>query len=241
MKNSRLILVFISLVSAGALFASGKDTVSNSGFIDRALQREEYYRIFAKSPSLLSTWDMSDYAFISSGFTGSKGNYTNPQSLFSRNLIEVRSESVKSLPGKGLRFFGSVAYTNGSASTGKWNLSFNHPSNGSPYYYMIEQEGTWKTQSYDFNVAMQKSITDRISAGVSIKYLGDLHFRTFDSRNENYTLDMQILPSVAFRFGEKSHASLGLILNRVKNEPAIRNKYQHGTEPEKYQDRKSVV
>lgn len=234
MKNSRSILLILSLVCTGSIFATGKDSVTNSGFVDREIQREEYYQIFAKVPSLLGLWDKTDYAFISTGFKAGKGNYTHPQLLFSRNLVEIKSESVKSLPKKGLRFFGGVSYTNGNARTGEWNLSFNLPENGSPFYYMIQQQGTWKTQSYDFNVAMQKNISKRISAGVALKYLGDLHFRTFDSRNENYTLNMQILPSVAMRFGEKSFASLGLILNRIKNEPAIRNKYQHGTEPEKY-------
>lgn len=234
MNNSRSILLILFLLSAGPLFSSEKDSVSNSGFIDREIQRDEYYLVFAKVPSLLGTWDKMDYAFISTGFTTAKGNYTHPQLLFSRNLVEIKSESVKSLPKKGLRFFGGVSYTNGNAETGEWNLSFNLPENGSPFYYMIQQQGTWKTQSYDFNVAMQKKISNRVSTGIAIKYLGDLHFRTFDSRNENYTLNMQILPSVAIRFGEKSFASLGLILNRIKNEPAIRNKYQHGTEPEKY-------
>jgi len=45
---------------------------------------------------------------------------------------------------------------------------------------------------------------------------------------------MQILPSITLSFGEKSFATMGLFFNRVKNESAIRNKYQHGTEPERY-------
>ena len=222
------------LLSFGSCFASNSDSTRVTDIIDRTLQREEYRLTFGKVPSLLSVWDMGDYALISTGFSSSRGDYTHPQLLFSRNLFEIKSESIKSLSTNGWRFFGSVAYTNGNAETGKWNMSYYLPENGSPYYYMIEQEGTWKSQSYDFNVAAQKKISGRLSAGVGIKYLGDLNFRTFDSRNENTTLKIRVLPSLTLELKEKSYISIGLFFDRVKNEPNITNKYQHGTEPEKY-------
>jgi hypothetical protein len=234
MKKRQLLIIVISLLCTQRSFAGVSDSLNVTDIIERSLQREEYYNTYAKLPSMLRFWDKGDFALISSGYSSSKGDYTHPQLLFSRNLLEIKTESVKTLSKKGLRFFGSVAYTNGNASTGEWNLSYYLPSNGSPFYYMVEQEGTWKTQSYDFNVAIQKSLSNRLSAGVAFKYLGDLNFRTFDTRNESYTLDMQILPSITMSFGEKSFATMGLFFNRVKNESAIRNKYQHGTEPERY-------
>jgi len=234
MINKQLGIIVISLLSFGSSFAANTDTTRVTDIIDRTLQREEYHLTFGRVPSLLSVWNMGDYALISTGFFSSKGDYTHPQLLFSRNLLEIKSESVKSLPEKGWRFFGSVAYTNGNAVTGKWNMSYYLPANGSPYYYMIEQEGTWKSQSYDFNVAAQKHITERLSAGVGLKYLGDMTFRTFDSRNDNTTLNIQVLPSLTMDMGGKSFISIGLLFNRIKNEPNISNKFQHGTEPEKY-------
>jgi len=234
MKTTQLGILFIILLFTEISFASEKDSVKIKDIIDRSLQREEYFATFAKVPSMLTAWDNLDYAFISSGFTSAKGTYTHPQLLFSRNLFELKTESIKSFPKKGWRFFGSVSYTNGSAKTGKWNMSYYLPSNGSPFYYMIEQEGTWKTQSYDFNVAMQKNLSERLSFGVALKYLGDLTFRTIDTRNDNTTLEMQILPSLTLRLGEKNIASFGLFYNRKKNQTSMNNKYQHGTEPEKY-------
>lgn len=234
MKNRQLLILIISLFSTCISYANGKDSVKTLDIVERSLQREQYYLLFSKVPSLLREWDNEDYAFISSGYSNEQGSYTHPQLLFSKNLIDIKTESIKSIPTKGLRFFGGVSYTNGNAQTGDWNLSYYLPSNGSPYYYMVEQAGTWKTQSYDFNVAMQKNLSKRVSAGVSIKYLGDLHFRTFDTRNENYILDIQVLPSITVSFGEKNLASIGLVFNRIKNSSDIRNKYQHGTEPERY-------
>jgi len=234
MKNKQLEILLIFLFSSVISYASGRDSIRTTDIIDRSLQREEYFSTFAKVPSLLWIWDKPDYALILTDFSSAKGSYTHPQLLFSRNQLEIKTESIKSIPTKGWRFFGSVAYTNGSAETGKWNMSYYLPSNGSPYYYMIEQQGTWKTQSYDFNVAMQKNLSGKLSSGISIKYLGDLTFRTFDSRNDNSTLEMQILPSLTYRLGEKNFVSLGLLFNRIKNESLISNKYQHGTEPEKY-------
>ena len=234
MMKKQLGIVGIIFLSIGSCFAGNPDSTRVTDVIDRSLQREEYHLIFDKVPSLLSVWEKGDYALISTGFSSSGGDYVHPQLFFSKNLFEIKSESVKSLPVNGWRFFGSVAYTNGNAETGKWNMSYNLPTNGSPYYYMIEQEGTWKSQSYDFNVAAQKNISGRLSAGIGLKYLGDLHFRTFDSRNDNTTLKIQVLPSLTINLDGKNYISIGLLYQRLKNEPNISNKYQHGTEPEKY-------
>ena len=234
MMKKQLGIIGIIFLSFGSCFAGNSDTTRVTDVIDRSLQRDDYHLIFDKAPSLLSVWEKGDYALISTGFTSSKGDYTHPRLFLSKNLFEIRSESVKSLPVNGWRFFGSVAYTNGNAETGKWNMSYYLPTNGSPYYYMIQQEGTWKNQSYDFNVAAQKNISGRLSAGVGLKYLGDLHFRTFDSRNENTTLKIQVLPSLSMNLDDKNYISIGLLYQRLKNEPDISNKYQHGTEPEKY-------
>lgn len=234
MMKKQFGIAIIILISFGSCFAGNSDSTRVSDIIDRSLQREEYHLIFDKVPALLSVWENGDYALISTGFSSSRGEYVHPQSFFSKNLFEIRSESVKSLPAKGWRFFGSVAYTNGNAETGKWNMSYNLPSNGSPFFYMIEQEGTWKSQSYDFNVAAQKTISGRLSAGVGLKYFGDLHFRTFDSRNDNTKLNIQVLPSITFKFDDRNYISTGILYKRLKNEPDISNKYQHGTEPEKY-------
>lgn len=232
--KKQLGIVGIFFLSLGSSFAGNSDSTRVTDVIDRTLQRDDYHLIFDKVPSLLSVWEKGDYSLISTGFSSSGGDYTHPQLFFSKNLFEIRSESVKSLAEKGWRFFGSVAYTNGNAKTGKWNMTYNLPVNGSPFYYMIEQEGTWKSQSYDFNVAAQKTISGRLSAGVGLKYLGDLHFRTFDSRNENTTLNVQVLPSITMNFDEKNYLSVGFLYQRLKNEPNISNKYQHGTEPELY-------
>lgn len=237
MKTKKLgVLLALFLITFGSYcsYANERDSVKVEDMIESSLQREEYYSLYAKIPSLLRLWDNPDYSIISLKLGSSQGDYTHPQLLSSKKLLTVHTESIKSMPKKGWRFYGSVAYSNGNASTGKWNMSYYLPTNGSPYYYMIEQKGTWKMQSYLFNVSMQKDISNRLSVGLSLKYLGDLTFRTFDSRNDNTTLEMEMTPSVTLRMGNRDYLSTGLFVNRVKNESSISNKYQHGDEPEKY-------
>jgi len=241
MKSKLLFLIYLLVILVNTVFAdtirSGNaDSVQTKNAIQRQEQRNEYYTVYAKMPSLLSAWSYSDFAYIAAGYLASGGNYHTPQLFDKTNFLEVKTESILSFPDKKWRFYGEFGYQNGGSDGGEWNL-FYHPSEtGSPYYFMQEQIGKWTFQTYEFKTGIAKTLpNDKISLGLGIKYIGILNFRTVDSRNENYRLDINITPSVTIKLNATQTASLGVIFIRNKVEPQIYDKYQHGSETELYQ------
>lgn len=241
MKLKLLFLICLFCIYTNAVFADkiqpGKtDSLQTSNAVQRQEQRKSYYTIYDKIPSLLSAWSNSDFAYISSGYTASGGSYHKPQLFDKTNFLEVKTESILTFPDKKWRFYGEFGYRNGISNGGEWNLFYDPSETGSPYYFMQEQPGKWAFQTYEFKTGIVKTLSnDKISLGMGIKYIGILNFRTVDSRNENYRLDINLTPSVTVKLNSTQTASLGIILIRKKAEPQIYDKYQHGNETELYQ------
>jgi len=236
MRLKLLFLIGILVAVADIALASDADSVQTNNSVQRQEQRNEYYAVHSKIPSLLSGWSYSDFSYIGTGFSASGGNFHNPQLFGKHNFLELKTESILTLPEQKWRFYGEFGYRNGISHGGEWNLSYNQSKEGSPFYFMQEMKGKWTFQTYEFNAGAVKSLkNDKVFVGVGISYIGTLDFRIIDSRNENYKLDIGLTPSVTVKLTPTQSASLGLIFIRKKVEPQIYNKYQHGGDIEKYQ------
>jgi len=99
---------------------------------------------------------------------------------------------------------------------------------------MQEKSGEWKFQDYNFDASAVKACqNNKLLLGANIGYVGNLSFRTVDSRNENYRLNISLTPSASYLFRSQI-VSAGIQYKRIKNTPDIYNKYQHGSEAELY-------
>lgn len=224
---------FVSAQSADSLTWNNTDSLLLNNSVQRLEQRNEYYSIYSQMPSLLGDWSHADFSYIAAGYYMSGGEFHNPQLFSKHNFWQIKTESVLSLK-NGWRFFGRFGYANGISNGGAWNLSYNLSDEGSPYYFMQEKAGKWKFQNYDFNAsAVKASFNNKLFLGANIGYTGSLSFRTVDSRNENYRLNISVTPSASYLF-KSQVVSLGIKYRRIKNEPQIYNKYQHGNEAELY-------
>jgi hypothetical protein len=227
---------FASTAFADTTIAIVADSVQTYNAVQRQEQRNEYHTLYSKMPSLLSGWSYADFSYIATEYTADGGKYHNPQLFGKHNFLEIRTESILTLPDTTWRFYGEFGYQNGLSEGGEWNLSYNQSETGSPYYFMLEKAGKWAFQTYEFNAGIVKTLpNDKISLGMGISYTGILDFRTVDTRNENYRLDLGLTPSVTLKLNPAQSASIGLVFGRKKMEPQIYNKYQHGAESEPYQ------
>jgi len=231
-----LLILLVNTVFAEEIQLGNTDSLKANNMLLRQEQRHEYYSIYSPMPSLLSDWSHSDFAYISAGNLARGGSYHAPQFFNKTNFLEVKTESILSFPDKKWRFYGEFGYKNGFSDGGEWNLFYNPTETGSPYYFMQGKPGKWAFQTYEFKTGIAKTLpNNKISLGLGINYAGILSFRSVDSRNENYRLDINITPSVTVKLNTTQTASLGLIFIRNKVEPQIYDKYQHGSETEFYQ------
>ena len=193
-----------------------------------------YNSVYAFQPAITTLWEYDSYAYLMAGYTMSSGDYIQPQEISNLRLLQIASESIWSSPEKGWVLYGKVNYENGTSDGGIWNLAYELPANGSPFYYMVGQSGAWKVQRYHFDVSVAKRLSDRFSLGASILYHGNLYYRTVDSRNTSTNLDLRINPSLAWHLSGKSTLAVSAIYDRHKNESEISNKYQHDTDAKQY-------
>lgn len=213
-----------------------EDPTKQGNIVLRREQRMEFNRIYSKMPSLLAGLTNSDFSYIALGSKATGGAFKNLQLYDQRNSLEIKTESILTLPDESWRFYGKFAYTNGFSKGGEWNLSYKPQDLGSPYYFMQEKAGEWSFQAYEFEAVAARTLpNEKVSLGVGISYHGILDFRTVDSRNESYRLHLSVNPSVTVKLGAGHSASGGLFFGRKKFEPTIYNKYQHGGETELHQ------
>lgn len=205
-------------------------TQKYDGLIDGSINRQIYQSIYSNQASMLSSWEGKDYSFINAGYTFNEGEYYQPQLFSSVKGLSITTESIYTMPEKGWSFYGQVAYHNSERVAGEWNLECELPTNGSPFYYMVEKSGWWKTQTYDFDVAAAKQLNDKISLGIGLLYSGDMYYRMADTRNKNTNLEIEITPSISYKVSDKHTLGAGVLFDRKKNEQYIYNKYSHGTD-----------
>lgn len=213
-----------------------EDSTKQGNMVVRSEQQSEFNRVYFQMPSLLSVYENPDFAYILVGSRISGGEFKNLQLHDRNNFLELKTESILTLPAKKWRFYGEFCYRNGYSRGGEWNLSYNPSDIGSPYYFMQEKEGEWDFQTYTFRAVAAKTLpNDKVSLGIGISYNGILDFRKVDTRNESYRLGLLINPSITVELGSRHSVSAGLLFGRNKFEPEIYNKYQHGGETELYQ------
>ncbi len=179
---------------------------------------------------MLSGWEASGYSLIGAEYSLDQGEYYHPQLQSSINEWVISTESIYQMTEKGWSFYGEFEYRNFEADCGVWNLEYNLPTNGSPFYFMVQKDGWWKSQTYDFTVAVAKQLNDKLSIGSGVLYSGDMFYRMSDKRNNNTNLEIKVTPSVNYKIVDNHYIGAGVLFDRKKNEQYLYNKYTHGTD-----------
>ncbi len=202
--------------------------------LSRQSHQTVYDAVYTLQPAISTLWEYDGYAYLKGGYTLSMGDYIQPQGISNLRKLHIASESVWQHPEKGWFLYGKVNYENGTSDGGIWNLAYELPTNGSPFYYMVGKSGSWKVQRYHFDVSVAKRLGKRFSLGASLLYHGNLYYRTVDSRNTSTNLDIRVTPSVAWHVSSKHTLALSATYERHRNESEISNKYQHDTDAKQY-------
>ncbi len=233
MKLSKIVLTAIATLPF--LMARGEsDTLSHTKATHREFVKNEFLTTYAQNPALMGRWRYFDFANIGTSYKYENGEYRDLQSYNRLSMFSITTESVMRLP-KGWSFYGKFAYLNGSSKDTKMNLSYDIDRKGSPYYYIMNMPGDWSFQKYIFEgIATKELIPGFLYAGGSISYKSDLHFRTVDYRNEQYSLNIAVNPSLTLVTKRAGHYTLTLNYSRLKREPDIYTKYQHSNEGDSY-------
>lgn len=227
------ILLFLSF-SLSAYAAQGGGDSLRSERRDYYFLYTQYKNAFSDMPSALTEWRYQNWSYLGAGYDFAKGEFRNLQSYSGLSRLNINTESVYRLPKNGWVFYGKFNYVNGTADSVSNNLAYSIGRNGSPYYLFQRKSGVWSMQNYEFAVTAANRISKHFSVGISIDYVGELSFRTIDTRINQTTLTTNLLASLNYHFSQTNTFGIGLGFDRVKSEPSVSDKFQHVTSDLRY-------
>ncbi|MFA7116475.1 MAG: DUF6850 family outer membrane beta-barrel protein [Bacteroidales bacterium] len=216
-------------ISASAQILHNDSTICNTQeYCLQDLNRDHsiFMQLYAPTPSLLKQWCFNEFSMVSFGYNVNKNDFHPVTLPSSRNNMTLSTENMLTLKG-GWHLFGRFTYINGSADNTEYNLHLDKPNNGSPVYYFTPISGDWDFQKYNFEAYISKVLNDKWSMGATINYLGDLRFRTVDTRIDITELKMKLGPSISYKIANNQNINFSYVFNRRKGQPQINNKYQH--------------
>ncbi len=230
-RNSALALFF--MFTCSGLHAQPFDQMTNALAFNSGFLSDQYHQVYSVSPAMLNLWDYSSWSNIAASHDYASGEFRNPQKFSRQARLNFQTESVHSLENTNWTFYGLFHYANGQADSVRANLSYRLPTNGSPYYMLIQRFGMWKEQKYEFNVIAANQLTDRFGIGLRILYEGDLNFRYNDTRNNQTSLYTDLALTASYRIGQHT-ASAGAESKRRKTEYSLTNKYPFDSQGQMY-------
>ncbi|MFA5642889.1 MAG: DUF6850 family outer membrane beta-barrel protein [Bacteroidales bacterium] len=228
------LIILISLLIVIPIRAKEQNDSLIQKKVDYQFLYSQYNNFFSEVPSLLSLWNYDNWSYLGMKYNFQEGNFRDLQKYNKLQQLNISTESLYKLPNTNWTFHGKFSYSNGQADSVGSNLSYNIGRNGSPYYLLQLKRGNWSLQSYQFYAAGSNEISERLSLGFKIGYIGDLAFRTLDTRNSQPTLHTNIVLSANYKVTEKQTISMGLEHDRLKTEPSLSDKFQHTSADQRY-------
>ncbi len=159
--------------------------------------------------------DTTTISYVELYYSSEQGDY--------RNFSDASTLSRKGAVAKSITHFervsmiGSFSYdhTDGEEMCGSMFIS----PNGYPLDILEFTPGDKTLQSYEFMGGITSNVNDRLSIGVKGEFKAQNYAKFKDLRHYNYRMELSIMPSVAYKFGE---ATLGASYIFARNSETIR-------------------
>lgn len=192
-----------------------------------------YFMHFGKIASSANLWNGPMWSLMELEVYQYDDRFKTPQMFGNGNYIGFSTESAQRVDSLGYAFYGKFMYKTGRDFDSEYNQVYKLPDFGNPIYLFLPIKGKWETQEYYFKGLMSKVlIKNRIFAGASMSYSGNLYNRVIDTRNRQTNLSIQLSPSITYRINSKNSLSVGMDYLRAKYEPLNSNYMQRpGDDP----------
>ena len=197
----------------------------------RQQQMEEFGYIYKKNPAMLPLSGTGLYSWI--GATGIYGNGDLHHPQASDKILEGRflTESFLRFEDTGWTLHGQFEYVNGKETDGGSNLSYKMKDHGTPSFYFCRKPADrWGIREYGLSATAAKDFGPRWTVGLLTDYRGLQHFRSNDVRNDQTSLNLDLVLSASFHATPASWFSLGAAYSRNKEQPSFSNLYSSGPE-----------
>lgn len=203
--------------------------------IDRSdilYQRLDVYRII---PSNLWNWNYGSISTIAFDGFYRAGDFKTVDDFSEEYGMVIETESVQKMTDKNWMFYGKFSFKNSVHNETSFNMSFSKSEVGSPFRVVIERMGDFRSKSYGLVGGLSKKLNEKWALGGQLDYAGDLHFRTRDTRNEQYNLTIDASASVSYNFNPHRSLSLGVAYYYKKTTNEYSNAFKtSGTEYDLY-------
>ncbi len=188
--------------------------------IERDYQHSNFIQHFDKISSITNLWEGSLWSVMELTVNKYDTPFKTPYMFGNGNYISFLTESVQKIDSLGYAFYGKFMYKTNRDFDSEYNLFYKMPDNGNPIYLFVPVNGKWETQEYFFKGGISKELVkNRLYAGASMSYSGDLFNRIIDTRNRQTNLSIGLSPSITYALNQNNNISLALIYKREKYEP----------------------
>lgn len=159
-------------------------------------------QIDSRNSALLQTVRTSNIGESTASYTLEDGDFKHPLLAAQSHYFDFSSKRYQEF--KGWKLYGRFDLRTGIEKDVPHTSQLD-PLRLNPYILMDSLQGDWNKQRYGLEAKVASPFfNDRIAVGLGLKYAVNTGARQRDPRPENTQNDLELIPSVAYKFNERN-------------------------------------